>query len=77
MVKLVKKLSMLNHTTTFPSPPNPMLYSSSATEDDYDAATVSGIVFGIFMALLTLYTLWQQIRQRKGIIFAKQLLIHF
>ncbi len=32
----------------------------------YNAATISGIVFGIFMALLALYSIWQYSRQYSG-----------
>jgi hypothetical protein len=39
--------------------PIPVIYADSTATSDYNAATISSIVFGIFMALLTLYMIWQ------------------
>jgi uncharacterized membrane protein YfcA len=44
----------------------PPINTGSAVGSEYDAATVSSIVFGIFMALLALYTIWQYSRQYNG-----------
>jgi len=47
--------------------PSPVIYSDQAATNEYNAATISGIVFGIFMALLALYTIWHNSLQFKGI----------
>lgn len=39
--------------------PSPFTYTNPTAVSEYDAATISSIVFGIFMALLTLYMIWQ------------------
>jgi hypothetical protein len=39
--------------------PSPVTYTDPTAASEYNAATVSSIVFGIFMAFLTLYTIWQ------------------
>jgi hypothetical protein len=39
--------------------PGPFIYTDPAAASEYNAATISSIAFGIFMALLTLYMIWQ------------------
>jgi hypothetical protein len=63
----LRKRACLNHTGKIPFLPSPLPYSDPAAANEYDAATVSSMVFGIFMALLTLYMFWQQCKQWKGI----------
>jgi hypothetical protein len=49
-----------NISTSINSPlPVPLEYSNATAANEYNAATVSSIVFGIFMALLTLYMIYQ------------------
>jgi hypothetical protein len=46
--------------------PGPVIYVDPAAVNDYNAATISSLVFGIFMALLTLYMIWQNGVQCSG-----------
>jgi hypothetical protein len=39
--------------------PIPLTFKDPTASNDYNAATISSLVFGIFMALLTLYMIWQ------------------
>jgi hypothetical protein len=38
---------------------SPFTYTNPTTASEYDTATISSVVFGIFMAPLTLYMIWQ------------------
>lgn len=38
---------------------SPFAYTNPTAASEYDAATISSIVFGIFMALLASYKIWQ------------------
>ncbi len=49
--------SIVNQNIT--SIANPISYNTQAAASVYNASTVSSIVFGIFMALLTLFMIWQ------------------
>jgi hypothetical protein len=53
----------IRNLTTLPSP---IFYFDPAAANEYNAATISGIVFGIFMALVTIYTIWRNSRQLRG-----------
>lgn len=66
MAEIAKNTINLSHTGNTTFLPNPLPYADLAATKEYDAATISSIVFGIFMALLTLYTIWQQRQQWKG-----------
>ena len=47
--------------------PSHVAYVSPASASEYNAATISSIVFGIFMALLKLYMIWQNRFQYSGV----------
>lgn len=66
MARLAKEVKYGNESTNAhlqaypPTNPDPLAGS------EYNATTVSGMVFGIFMALLALYGIWQYGRQYTG-----------
>jgi hypothetical protein len=55
-----------NETAGITTQPYPLTNIDPSAGSEYNAATVSGIVFGIFMALLALYSIWQYGRQYTG-----------
>jgi hypothetical protein len=44
---------------TYTEFPHPAMAADSGAASEYNAATISSIVFGVFMALLTVYMIWQ------------------
>jgi hypothetical protein len=63
MAELTKIVKYSNETGDIALQPYPSTNIDPAAGNEYDAATISGIVFGIFMALLALYSIWQYSRQ--------------
>lgn len=63
MAELAKIVKYSNETGGIAFQPYPSTSIDPAAGSEYDAATISGIVFGIFMTLLALYNIWQYSRQ--------------
>lgn len=54
--------------------PSPVIFADPTAASDYNAATISGIVFGIFSVLLTIYMIWQNGIKCGGADFLKSLI---
>jgi hypothetical protein len=66
MVELAGSVRYSNESGGINFQPYPPTNTDPAAGSEYNAATISGVVFGIFMALLALYSIWQYSRQYTG-----------
>jgi hypothetical protein len=66
MATFAKIVKYSNESVGITTQPYPPINADPSAGSEYDAATISGIVFGIFMGLLALYSIWQYGRQYTG-----------
>ncbi len=66
MASLTKIVKYSNENASMNLHPFPTTNTDPEAGNEYNAATISGIVFGIFMALLAIYTIRQYGRQYTG-----------
>jgi hypothetical protein len=66
MTELAKIVKYSNESGGLNFQPFPLTDTDPTAGNEYDAATISSIAFGIFMALLALYSIWQYSRQYTG-----------
>lgn len=71
MIEVSKIVKYNNETEGIAFQPFPPTNADLAAGSEYDAATISGIVFGIFMALLAIYSIWQYSRQYTGKLYGQ------